>query len=56
MYVYLFNRYYANQSREFMFTLEQVKAGIGVGPKSHNNNEGIVSILYVLQKLGLLKY
>lgn len=55
-YVYLYNVYYANNYKKFQFTYSHLKAMIGVGSKSRGNNATITSILFGLQKLGLLKY
>lgn len=55
-YVYLLNRYYANDCQPFRFTLDQIKVHIGICTKTPSNNEVITNILYVLQKLGLIKY
>ena len=51
-YVYLYNVYYANNSSYY----SHLKTMIGVGSKSRGNNATITSILFGLQKLGLLKY
>lgn len=55
-YVYLLNRYYANDCQSFQFTLDQIKVHIGISTKTTSNNEIITNILYILQKLGLIKY
>lgn len=55
-YVYLYNRYIANGCKKYQFTYPQLKQMIGVGSKSRGNNTTITSILFGLQKLGLLKY
>ena len=55
-YVYLLNRYYANDCRPFQFTLDQVKAQIGISTSTRSNNDIITNILYVLEKIGLIKY
>ena len=55
-YVYLLNRYYANQCRSFQFTLAQVKECIGICATTRSNDDTVTNILFVLQKLGLIKY
>lgn len=55
-YVYLFNRYYANGCRSFQFTLSQVKENIGICSTTRSNDDTITNILFVLQKIGLIKY
>ena len=56
VYVYLLNRYIANGENSFKFTYAELKTAIGLGSKSHGNNYQIRAILFVLFKLGLLKY
>jgi DNA-binding transcriptional ArsR family regulator len=55
-YVYLFNRYYANGCKSFQFTLAQVKENIGICSTTRSNDDTITNILFVLEKLGLIKY
>ena len=55
-YVYLFNRYYASGCKGFQFTLAQVKENIGICSTTRSNDDTITNILYVLEKLGLIKY
>lgn len=55
-YTYLYNRYYANNCQPFVFTLAQVKGNIGVSDKTRSNDDIITNILFILQKIGLLKY
>ena len=55
-YVYLLNRYYANGCKPVQFTLESIKAFIGICTTTRSNDEIITNILFVLQKLGLIKY
>lgn len=56
VFIYLLNRYLANQEQSFEFTLEQVKAAIGLGTQTRSNDYIITDILCVLKKLGLLDY
>ena len=55
VYTYLGNRYYANQ-KPFQFTLEQIKKHIGICSSTRSNDDIITNILYVLEKIGLVKY
>lgn len=55
IYVHLLNRYIANGDRGFKFSYGELKAVVGMGTKSHGNNYIIASILFVLEKLGLLR-
>ena len=55
-YVYLLNCYYANNCRSFTFTLEQVKKHIGICSSTRSNDDIITNILFVLEKIGLIKY
>ena len=55
-YAYMFNRFYANDCKEFYFTLTQVKAHLGLSQASKNNNDVITDILMILRKLGLIGY
>jgi Mn-dependent DtxR family transcriptional regulator len=55
-YVYLLNRYYANQCKSFQFTLAQVKEYIGICATTRSNDDTVTNILFVLQKLGLIRY
>ena len=56
IYVYLFNRYYANAGHEFQFSYVELKRAIGVQTNSNGNNYIISSILFILKKIGLLDY
>ena len=56
IYIYLLNRFLANDEQSFEFTLDQCKAFIGKGVGSHSNNYIVTDILYILSKLDLLKY
>ena len=55
-YVYLFNLYYAKGQKPFQFYLDQIKAQVGISTSTRSNNEVITNILFVLQKIGLIKY
>lgn len=55
-YVYLFNRFYANDNKPFQFTIEQIKNHIGISITTRSNDEIVSNILFILQKLGIIKY
>ena len=55
-YIYLLNCYYSNECRPFQFSLDQVKTYIGISTATRSNNDVITNILYVLEKIGLIKY
>ena len=55
-YIYLFNRYFASGYQPFTFTLDQVKAYVGICSKTKSNDDTITNILYVLSKIGVIKY
>lgn len=55
-YVYLLGRYIANFEKPFQFTLAQVKAAIGVSTSTRSNDNIVTNILFVLEKIGLIKY
>ena len=55
-YVYLLNRYYANNCKPFKFTLTQVKSAVGICSTTRSNDDIITNILFVLQKIGLIRY
>ena len=55
-YVYLLNRYYANDCKPFKFTLAQVKSAVGICATTRSNDDIITNILFVLQKIGLIRY
>lgn len=56
IYVCLLNWYYMNGCKPFKFTLDQLKTFVGLSTGTRNNNDIITNILFVLQKLGLIKY
>lgn len=55
-YVYLLNRYLANGCKKFNFTMDQIKTFIGLSTKTRSNNQNVLDILNVLQKLELIDY
>lgn len=56
VYIYLLNNYYSNNCKPFQFTIEQVKSYVGISTTTRSNNDVITNILYVLEKIGLIKY
>ena len=56
VYTYLLMQYYKNECQPFVFTLEQVKTQIGICATTRSNDNIITNILYVLEKIGLIKY
>ena len=55
-YIYLLMRYLANGEKSFVFLLTDIKKHIGICATTRSNDEVIRNILFVLQKLGLIKY
>lgn len=55
-YIWLLNEYCKHEYKEFVFTLEQVKNGIGICSTTRSNDEVVTNILFVLQKIGLINY
>lgn len=57
-YAYLFNEYYKAQQKKVpcVFTLEQIKDHIGICATTRSNDNVITNILFILQKIGLIKY
>lgn len=56
IYIYLFNRYYANGCAPFIATLKQIKDFIGIATTTSSNNIVIDDTLDILKRLGLLDY
>ena len=56
VYVYLLNRYYANNCESFIYKTNDIKRTTTNTLNSRNNNDLITNILYVMQKIGLNKY
>lgn len=56
VYVYLLDLYFANNCQPTQFTLDQIKSRIGISTTTRSNNDIITNILFVLQKIGLIKY
>ena len=56
VYIYLFNRYYANGKSSFNATIKQIKDFIGIATTTTSNNIIIDDTLDILKRLGLLEY
>lgn len=56
IYIYLFNRYYANACEGFETTLRQIKDFIGIATGTTSNNVVVNDTLEILARLGLLSY
>ena len=56
IYIYLFNRYYANTCEGFETTLRQIKDFIGIATGTTSNNVVVNDTLEILARLGLLSY
>ena len=56
IYIYLFNRYYANGCSPFIATIRQIKEYIGIATSTTSNNAIVDDTIEMLQKLGLLSY
>lgn len=55
-YIYLLRRYIANNERPFQFSVDDIKNFIGISTTTRSNNDVVDNILYVLQKIDLIKY
>lgn len=56
IYVYLFNRYYANGFQPFIATIKQIKDFIGIATATTSNNIIIDDTIDILKRLGLLDF
>lgn len=56
IYLYLFNRYYANGLEGFKTTLAQIKDFIGIATGTTSNNMVVNDTIDILARLGLLGY
>ena len=54
IYIYLFNRYYANGCQPFIATRNQIKEYLGICANSGNNDGVITDTVEILKRLGLL--
>lgn len=55
-YLYLLMRFIANNEQPFIFTLTDVKKHIGICSTTRSNDEVVTNILFILQKIGLIRY
>lgn len=56
IYTYLLIQYIKNENKPFIFTLEQLKQQVGICATTRSNDNIITNILFVLEKIGLIKY
>lgn len=56
IYVYLFNRYWANGKQPFIATIKNIKDYIGIATSTTSNNMIVDDTIDVLRRLGLLDY
>lgn len=56
IYIYLFNRYYANGCKAFIATIKQIKDYIGIATSTTSNNLIIDDTIDILKRLGLLDF
>ena len=54
LFVYLLKRYIANNEKEFIATMSQMKKFIGVATNTTSNNDVINDILHILKLIGLV--
>lgn len=54
LYIYLFNRYYANGCQPFIGTMKQIKSYLGMATSTTSNNMLISDGIEILERLGLL--
>ena len=55
IYIYLFNRYYANDCEPFVATMRQIKEYIGVATGTTSNNAIVSDTIEILERLNLLR-
>lgn len=55
IYIYLFNRYFANGCQPFIATMKQIKTYLGIASTTTSNNIIISDSIDILALLGLLK-
>lgn len=55
IYIYLFNRFYANDCEPVVVTMRQIKDYIGIAVSTTSNNLIISDTIDILQRLGLLE-
>jgi hypothetical protein len=54
IYIYLYNRYYANKQQPFVATIKQIKDYIGIASTTTSNNLIVDDTIDILRRLGLL--
>ena len=54
IYIYLFNRFYANGCEPFIATMKQIKDYIGIATSTTSNNLMVSDTIEILKRLGLL--
>lgn len=54
-YIYLLRRWFANQESEFYFSIKEVKGFLGLATTTQSNDKIIKDILYILEKIELIK-
>ena len=54
IYIYLYNRYYANKQQPFIATIKQIKDYIGIASTTTSNNLIVDDTIDILRRLGLL--
>ena len=55
VYVYLFNRFWAADQKEFDVTYAQIKGWIGIATGTRSNDQVVKNILTILKQLGLVE-
>lgn len=56
LFVYLLNRYIAEEEKPFITTMAQMKGHIGIATSTTSNNDTVSNILMVLKSVGLIEY
>ena len=56
VYAHLIHQWFAHQQEPFQITIDALKTQVGISKATRSNNDVITNILFVLQKIGLIKY
>ena len=56
IYIYLFNRFYANNGEPFIATCKQIKDYLGIATTTTSNNLIVIDTIDILSRLGLMEY
>lgn len=56
IYVYLLNKFLANQEKSFIITMKEIKEFIGIATSTTSNNILVGDVLELLKRLGLIDY